>query len=150
MVITQIGLLKLVGGGVGETAKVAKDLAEVATPMGALSLLKQIDFIGDMPYVAAIGAAMLKDLFDLATFETVILPILFSALCGIFIFMMMLVVSSNGKKKGASKFLSKIVVLLTGGVADSIPGIDIFPAETVTCAALYIMELMERKNALKE
>lgn len=136
-------------GGVNETAKVAKDLAAVATPMGAVSLLKQIDFIGDMPYVAAMGSALLKDLLDFVAAETVILSILFSALCTIFIFMMMLLVGANGKKKGASKLLSKIGVMGVGGIADAIPGIDFFPIETLTVVAIYVMELIERKNAEK-
>ncbi len=137
-------------GGVVETAKVAKDLAAVATPMGALSLLKQVDFIGDMPYVAALGAALLKDLLDFVLAETVILPIIFSALCTIFIFMMMLLVGANGKKKGASKWISKIGLLSVGGIADSIPAIDFMPIETITVAMVYVMELIERKGASKK
>jgi hypothetical protein len=136
-------------GGVNETAKVAKDLASVATPVGALSLLKQINFLGDMPYIAAMGAAMLKDLLDFVAAPTIILSALFSALCTIFIFMMMLLVGSGGKKKVANNLLKKVAILGTGGIADSIPGIDFFPIESITVVAIYVMVLIERKNAEK-
>ncbi|KKQ53040.1 MAG: hypothetical protein US70_C0006G0010 [Parcubacteria group bacterium GW2011_GWD2_38_11] len=137
-------------GGVKDTADTAKKIAETATPVGALSLLKQINFIGDMPFVAAMGAALLKDLLDFVAGPTVVLSILFSVLCSIFIFMMLLLVGASGKKKGANKILSKIAVLGAGGIADSIPGIDFLPIETITVAAIYFLTLVERKNASKE
>ncbi|NTW26898.1 MAG: hypothetical protein HGA36_01095 [Candidatus Moranbacteria bacterium] len=130
-------------------ANMAKSVAETATPMGALSLFKQIDFLGDMPFVAALGAALLKDLLDFVAGPTVVLSILFSALCSIFIFMMMLLAGANGKKKGASKFLSKLGILGVGGIADSIPGVDFLPIESITVAAIYVLTLLERKNAQK-
>ena len=135
--------------GLGESIKTAKDLAEVASPMGALSLLKQVHFFADMPYVAAMGAALLKDLLDIVTFETIVLPIVFSALCTIFIFMMMLLAGSGGRKKAANSILKKGALLVGGGVADAIPGIDFFPIETITVMMVYVMELIERKNAAK-
>lgn len=125
----------------------AKNIAELATPMGTMSLIKYVDFIGDMPYVAAMGVAMLKDLVDLGTFETVILPILFSMLCSIFIFMMMLMVGSGGKRKSATAIFKKIGFLLGGGVADAIPGLGFFPIETMTVILIYALTLVERKNA---
>jgi hypothetical protein len=136
-------------GSIRENLKNIRDLGSIATPMGAVSLVKQIDLIADMPYVAAMGAALLKDLLDFVAAETIVLSALFSMLCTIFIFMMLLLVGANGKKKGASKLLSKIGVLGVGGIADSIPGIDFFPIESITVAVLYVMELIERKNALK-
>lgn len=137
------------GSATEQASQAAKDLAAAATPMGAVSLLKQIDFIGDIPYAAAIGAALIKDLLDLVAAETIILSFLFSALCTIFIFMMMLLVGANGKKKGASKLLNKIPVLIGGGIIDSLPGIDFLPIETLTVGIVYVMELIERKNAPK-
>lgn len=125
-----------------------KDVAKNASPMGAVSLLGQINLFSDMPYVAAFGAAMLKDLLDLPAAATGILPIIFAMLCSIFIFMMMLVAGSGGKKKGASALLKKSGVLIGGGVADSIPGVDFFPIESATVAVIYVMELNERKNGL--
>lgn len=123
------------------------DAASAATPMGAFSLLKQVNPMTDMPYVAAMGSAMIKDLSDLVLFETVILPVLFSMMCSIFIFMMLLLVGNVGKKKGANKFLKKIGFLLAGAVADSVPGINFFPTETLTVATIYFLELSERKHA---
>ncbi|MEI7891167.1 MAG: hypothetical protein WCI36_04355 [bacterium] len=132
-----------------EKLNTAKDFAAIATPIGAFSLVKQIDFIADMPYVAAIGAALLKDGLDLIDAETVVLPIIFGALCSIFIFMMLLLVGANEKKKNANAMLKKIGILLGGGIADVIPGLDYFPIETATVALIYVMELMDRKNSSK-
>ena len=136
-------------GSMLETAKAAKDLATVANPVGALSLVKQVDFIGDIPYIAAMGAALLKDLLDFVFAETIVLSIVCSVLCSIFIFMMLLLVGANGKKKGANKLFSKIGIIISGGVADSIPGVDFLPIETITVIIVYVMELIERKNASK-
>jgi hypothetical protein len=139
-----------------ETAKLAKNVAGVAAgspgaaiALGedALSLWKQVDFMGDMPFAAALGAAILKDLIDIPTFETIILPVLFSMLCSIFIFMMILLTGSSGKKKIAKTIFKKIGVLLGGGVADSIPGLSVFPIETFTVILIYVLTLIERKSS---
>ncbi|EKD46828.1 MAG: hypothetical protein ACD_67C00055G0009 [uncultured bacterium] len=137
-----------------EAAKIAKNVAGVAAgspgaalalSKDALSMWKQIDFMGDMPFVAAMGAAILKDVVDLGTFETIVLPVLFSMLCSIFIFMMMLLTGSNGKKKNSNVMLKKIGILLGGGVADSL--ISFLPIETVTVGMIYAMTLIERKSS---
>ena len=138
------------GSNMARNIKAAKDVAALATQLGSLSLLKQINFIGDMPYVAAIGAALLKDIIDLVAAETIILSVVFSVLCSIFIFMMMLLVGGNGKKKKVSKFFSKIGILGLGGIADSLPGIDFLPIETITVVVIYVMELVERKMSESE
>ncbi len=113
----------------------------------AASLWKYVDVIGDLPFVAALGGALTKDLLDIVDSETVILPMLFSALCSIFIFMMLLLAGSSGKKKGASKFIQKGLAILGGGIADSIPGLDFLPIETISVLAVYYMTLVERKDA---
>ena len=133
----------------GGAANAAKNIAQATTPMGAVGLLKQMNLLTDMPYVAAMGAAMLKDLLDFVLAPTVILPILFSVICSVFIFMMLLLVGSAGKKKGASKFLKKAGILVSGGIVDSIPGVDFLPVESLTVAAIYFLTLVERKNAQK-
>ena len=116
------------------------------TGKGAFSLLRQVDFLGDIPYIMAIGAAILKDLLDFLTGPTVIFAILFSILCSIFIFMMMLIVGANSKKKGMGKIFQKIGMVCVGGIADSIPGLDFLPIETFTVIIVYFVELVERKN----
>lgn len=128
-----------------EIVNKARAIAETATPTGAASLLKQIDFMGDMPFAAAMGAAILKDLFDLVTFETIILPILFSTLCSIFIFMMLILVGSSGKRKSVNALLKKMGFLVAGGVADSV--LSIFPIETAIVALIYFLTLIERRDA---
>lgn len=153
-------------GGVSGDMDTAKDIAKTAknvagaaagSPKAALSLAKdslsigkQIDLMKDMPFVAALGAAILKDLLDFFAGPTVILSILFSILCSIFIFMMLLLVSANSKRGMANSFMKKGMLLIGGGIADSLPGIDFFPIETATVAGIYYLTLLERKNAPKE
>jgi hypothetical protein len=110
----------------------------------AFSMVKEINFLLDMPFFAAFGAALLKDLFDLVDFATVILPFLFSMLCGIFIFMMLLLAGSAGKRNAAKKILNKVLIVLGGSIADGIPGLDLFPIETATVFIIYLMALRER------
>lgn len=128
----------------------AKTLKDIATPLGGVSLAKQINFIGDMPFVAAMGAAMLKDLLDLVTGPTVILAILFSILCSIFIFMMLFLVSSSENRKIgkniATKYGKKMITLLFGAILESVPAIDFLPIQTITVVIIYIVTLMERKE----
>lgn len=131
--------------GAKQMANAAKDLSAAATPMGAVSLMKQIDPLKDIPYFLAIGAAMLKDLITLVTFETVLLPLIAGGLCTIFIFMMMYLVDSGGKRKLASSLLKKGGVLLFGGI---VGGVIPF-VETITVFVVYAMTLSERKNASK-
>ena len=123
------------------------DAIEASTPMGAFSLLKQINPLTDMPYIAAIGAALAKDLITLATFETVILPVVLSALCTIFVFMMLALVGANGKRKAANAIYKKLLILVAFGILGTIPGLDIFPEETAGVIIVYLMTLSERKHA---
>lgn len=110
----------------------------------AVSMVKEVNFLLDMPFFAAFGAALLKDLFDLVDFATVILPFLFSMLCGIFIFMMLLLAGAGGKKNAAKRILNKVLTTLGGSLADGIPGLDLFPIETATVLVIYLMTLKER------
>ncbi len=129
-------------------ANTARNLASAATPTGALSLLKQIDFLGDIPYAAALGAAILKDLLDLVFIGSLPgLGTVITALCSIFIFMMMILVGAGGKKKAVNGLLKRSGLLMVGTIVEFVPGVDFFPAETVTVAAIYVLTLLERKNA---
>ncbi|EKE19874.1 MAG: hypothetical protein ACD_8C00094G0018 [uncultured bacterium] len=154
------------GGGIKSEIESVKDIAKTAknvagaaagSPVAALSLAKdalslgkQINLMADMPFVAAFGGALLKDLLDFIAGPTIILAVLFSILCSIFIFMMLLLVNSNSKRGMASSLIKKGLVLIGGGIADSIPGIDFFPIESLTVAVIYYLTLLERKNAPKE
>jgi hypothetical protein len=114
------------------------------------AMTKEMNLLADMPFVAATGAALLKDVLDLVTFATVILPWIFSLLCGIFIFMMLLLAGASGKKKGAQRILNKLLLTLGGSIADGIPGLGLFPVETFTVIIIYVMTLKERVEDRKE
>lgn len=124
----------------------AKKNREKIIPKDASSLLKQMDIFTDMPFVLALGAALLKDLIDLVAAETIIFSVLFSILCSIFIAMMLLIAGASGKRKSSKQTVKKILSLLAGGIADSIPGIDFLPIESVTVVVIYVLTLMERKE----
>jgi hypothetical protein len=116
------------------------------TPTGFFAALKQASLLKDMPFVCACGFAILKDLLDFVTFETVILPIVFSILCSIFIFMMLMLAHATEKRKTANRFITRFFVIAGGGLLDSLPGIDFLPIETITVFIIYIMVLFERAN----
>ncbi len=129
--------------------KAARSITSVATPTGSFSLLREMNGISDMPFIAAMMAAMLKDILDLVTFETVVLPILFAGLCSIFIFMMLLLAGANEKRKNVSKFGLKIVAIVAGFFGEFIPGLGLLPMETATVLIIYVMTLIERRDSAK-
>lgn len=104
----------------------------------------EVNLLLDIPFFAALGGAILKDILDLVTFETIVLPWLFGLLCSIFIFMMLLVAGAGGKRKVASKLVQKGLLIIGGGLLDGIPGLDLIPIETATVLVVYIMTLKER------
>jgi len=140
-----------------QLAKTAKNAAEVAatgSPTAALSLakdafsiFKQIDMLGDMPFFFALCAAVLKDIMNIVTFETIILPFLTSILCGIFIYMMLYLGGAGDKKKKTKKMMGKGLTILFGSLIDAIPGLDVIPIETITVLIVYVWVLFDRKNA---
>lgn len=141
-----------------EKAKeLAKDAAKLATPMGAFSLLKQIDFLGDIPYAAALGAAILKDLLDLVFIGS--LPgigTVITICCSIFITMMFFLAGVNdntakkarrlAKSKTFQKTVIRMLAVITGTIIEFVPGIDFFPVESAIVAIVYTWTLMDRKK----
>lgn len=137
-------------GEEGEAKKMknlAEDAAKIATPMGAFSLLKQINPIGDIPFAAAIIASMLKDILDVPTFATAIIPFIFSLLCGIFVFMMILLVGANENKKIATKLIKKAGIIASTTITGLIPGLNILPEATIGTLLVFFTTLSERKHS---
>lgn len=133
----------------GNSAESAKNLAKSATPLGFFAAMKEIDLMKDMPFVAAFMVALLKDILDFVFFSTVVIPMLFSMLCSIFIFMMM-VLASFGEKGGLGKSLNKkIISLLGGAVTEFLPGLSFAPAASISVLAIYVMTLSDRANSKK-
>jgi len=127
----------------------AMDASKLATPMGAVSLMSHIRPIADIPYFAAIGVAILKDLSDLVLIGS--LPGLGSAItvcASIFIFMMMLLVGGGAKQKIANSLMKKGGIQIGATIIEVVmPGINFVPIMTATVIAVYIMTLSERKHA---
>jgi hypothetical protein len=137
-------------GSVSGAMNKVRDIASLATPMGAFSVLKQIKFLADLPYAAALGAAILKDLLDLVFIGS--LPgvgTVITILCSIFIFMMMLLVGSGNKKKAVSGMFKKGGLILGGTLVEFLPGLDFLPIETLTVAGIYYLTLVERMHNSK-
>jgi len=97
-----------------------------------------------MPFFLCFWICYIKRYLDLVFAETVILSILFSILCSIFIFMMLTLAGSNGKRKGTKSIVKKIIPLIGGGILDSIPGLDFFAHRNCYCWVIYYMTLAER------
>lgn len=126
----------------------AMDAVKMTNPLGAFSLMKQISPLSDIPYFAAFGAAILKDLSDLVLIGS--LPGLGTAItimCSIFIFMMMALVGAGEKRKLVNGLLKRGGILLTGTIIEFIPGLSFIPIETVTIVIIYFQVLSERKHA---
>ncbi len=132
---------RISGANPKNAVKAVKDIASAA------SLWKYVNPITDMPIAVAFCGALLKDLLDMVTFETVILPMILGALCTILILMMLFLAGAGGKRKGANKIILRILLIIGGGVVDAVPGIDFLPVETATVATVYYTMLVERRDA---
>ena len=130
-----------------QMADTAKTMAKAATPMGAMSLVKQVDLAKDLAYIPAFFAAVLKDLLDpigigsLPAIGTVV------TICiSIFIGFMMLLAGAHGKGKFVKGMMKRFLVLVGGTGTEMLFGINIVPIETFTVVIIYIMVLAERKQ----
>ncbi|HPN54625.1 MAG TPA: hypothetical protein PLB52_01700 [Candidatus Moranbacteria bacterium] len=132
--------------GIQNPKGMSKAIKNLATPTGVFAALKHVDFLKDMPFIAAAMFALLKDILDFIFNETIILGMLFSILCSIFIFMMLWLAGSSRKQKRAKGFVKKAVILIGGGIADSLPGLGFLPIETLTVFLIYITVLSERAS----
>jgi hypothetical protein len=57
---------------------------------------------------------------------------------------MLTLAGSSGKRNGVKSIVKKAIPLISGGILDSIPGLDFLPIETVTVGVIYYMTLAER------
>ena len=132
--------------GVSDTAK---NMAETANPVGAVSLLGQVSIFKDLPFVVAFGAAILKDVLDLAVVGS--LPgigTVLSIMAGITIFFMMLLSGNNGKRKAVGGMMKQGLVLVMGTLFEAVGfGLNFFPMQTATVFVIYFMVLSDRKKA---
>jgi hypothetical protein len=132
----------------GQSLQDAKNLGKNVSPVATLSLFKQIDFTGDIPYAIALLMAVLKDISDFVFIGSLPgLGTVISICCSIFIWMMMFIVGAGEKKKVAGKWIRKILTLLGGTVGEMITAINFLPIETIMVGFLYYMVLSDRKNA---
>lgn len=134
---------------VADTMKTARNLAKASTPMGFFMLFKKVDMLKDMPFFCAFGFALFKDIFidliGLIPGVGTALAILFSFLCSIFIFMMLLLAGANGKGRLAKGLMKKGGAIIGGCTIDMIPYLGILPASTASVAVVYLMTLAERE-----
>ena len=79
---------------------------------------------------------------------TVILGIILTILCFIFVYMMMQLAGFNEGLMVANG-MTKGIVLIGGGVTDSLPGVGFAPAATMTVMTIYLITLSDRANANK-
>jgi hypothetical protein len=111
----------------------------------------QINPLADWMYGLAFMAAILKDLLDIsqATGILYILVLVTTLCCSIFIAMMMILGSftHSGTGRVQRKIIRSWLVLLSGTTAELLFGVNFLPIETLTVLIIYVLMLMERKQA---
>lgn len=128
-----------------------KAKSAVKSALNVFGLLKQIDLINDMPFFAAIGAAILKDVLD--GFLTAYLPpldFIAAIFASSFIGMMMFLAGAGEKRKLAQNAIKKIFTLVAGTTLEMIPLLDAMPFETITILFIYGWTLLDRQIAEAE
>jgi hypothetical protein len=116
------------------------------SPSGLLSLFGYVNPFMDIFFALALIFALLKDLVDI-TIGLVpvighILALIMAILCGIFIFLIMLILGANQMRAIAKR----AVIIFLGSLADTIPVVNFFPVETCVVIISYFMILSERKE----
>jgi len=152
-------------------AKSAKNLATAATPLGALSLVRKINWSKDGIYFLMLMAALLKDVLDVILIALSggtmtglsVIPVvgslaggvlmaiayifiaILSLLTSIFIGLMMILANAREEKKSA-RVLLRFLILIGGTVFEmTLFGLNFVPVEMVTVIIIYVMVLAERK-----
>jgi hypothetical protein len=127
-----------------------KKILKSVSPSGILSLLEYVNPFLDVFFAMALIFALLKDLVDITVglipIVGQILAFIIALLCGIFIFLIMLILGANQMKAIAKRSL----VIILGSLADAIPVINLFPVETAVVIISYFMILNERKTLAEE
>lgn len=118
------------------------------------SLAKQVRLFADIPYVIAIGAAILKDVLDYAFIGSLpaigtVLTLLISILIGL----MMLLAGSfdtyRVTKRVAKRILLRYMILTGGTLSEFLFGLNFFPIETLCVIIIYLIVLADRARAAK-
>jgi hypothetical protein len=144
-------------------AQKARDLAVMATPLGALSLASQLQ-VFDMPWIGlALSFAILKDVIDLVLGFTIIIPIVFAlfALPIIALCLFIMGASSQNKKSARkttvllNRFLrggpaARWGLLFAGTIFEFLPALDYLPVETTVAIVTIGMVLNERRIAARD
>ncbi len=125
-----------------------KNLAKVATPWGAASLLKYINWSKDWLYILALFFAIAKDFVDVVGIGSLpALGTVVSICCSIMIFLLILLAEGSSKRRYVKKTVNKYIVLIGGTLVEAFFfGLNLFPIEAITLIVVYIMVLFERKQ----
>ncbi len=140
----------------------ARLATQASTPVGqaklaataakeALSLPKYINWGNDWIYLAAIIVGIMKDLLDFVGIGS--LPAIGTVIticASIFIGLMMLLAGGGEKRKLVKGIFKRYFVLIGGTFAEFLFGLNFFPIESAMIIVIYIMVLIERKQAGEE
>lgn len=106
--------------------------------------------IFDVLFVFVLMFALFKDFSDifinLIPLIGPILSLTFSALCAIFIFLIMFLLGAGANRKIARR----LVVIFIGTLVDTVPFVNFLPIETIVVIIAFLMVLMERKEKNQE
>lgn len=137
-----------------KAADVAQKLAKNATPWGLLSLFFQMNLFRDWMYGIALLFAILKDILNFIEVSGIgyALVVIATLLCSIFIAMMMLLgrMANGSVSQKQGKVILSWLILLGATIVELIPGVNFIPEETLAVIFIYILLLMDRKDAQQE
>jgi hypothetical protein len=125
-----------------DKVETAKNLGQVFTPWGLFSLLKHVDLLKDLPFMAALFAGILKDVLDLVVVGDIPgVGIIFT----IFIGMMFYLTGTSSKSSDAKNTIKRVISLLTAMIGEDIPLLAVLPLETAVVIINYMWTLSDRK-----
>jgi hypothetical protein len=141
-------------GVAGKLSAQAREMAQtikpLTSPMGAISLMRHINFSVDWLLAAALAAALLKDILDWIGFSLPGINEVMNFCVGITIAFALLLMGSGVKRSMVKKQVRKWLVLLGGVGCEEFFGLNLAPIETITVLVCYYLVLIDRKEAAEE
>lgn len=142
-------------GSLKNSAKKAKKT--ITDIINTESLLKYIHPFIDWLFGVAISLAILKDTLDIP--DTALIPVLgigeiitiiLTFFISIIIFVIIIITGSAGRARVAKNTIKKLIAIISTGLIEIIPAIDLLPMETILVIATFWMTLKERQRDAQE
>ncbi|MFA7208667.1 MAG: hypothetical protein WC120_00120 [Parcubacteria group bacterium] len=138
----------------GSLKKSAQNIRKnVKAAANIVSLMSHIEPFTDWLFGIALIFAIIKDIIDLASTALIAiggvgiaLIFITTAICSLFIFFIMLLTGSSGKRKILQGLTKRFGILALATIMECLPAIDTLPLETISIIIIIWMTLVERKR----